>query len=315
MYSIVWKIIESKSNRLSRFLVLLLLILGSVFFSIPRLGEGWFIYSLVAYPILTLGLLELIKRLLRFLPKIRKTSLALVKDKNELQELDNWWKTLNQREHYLWCFAVALFLAIISLVFNANPSWSRYTDAIGIFYIGFIAGEIVYLLLLIPSGIFQLNKYQLRFNPIFPAQTVNLQILAESSLVLALGIGMSLLALNFVVAMASYLFPHLLFGIIFVSVLSWIAIIGLSVYPHLIIFGLVQQEKRKTLELLEAKILEQYGDIVEKKEVTSSLEQIMKLHTQVLESKSFPISNSAVLSIITTMLLNALPIIIGNFIK
>jgi hypothetical protein len=226
----------------------------------------------------------------------------------------NWWKTLNHREHLLWCFAVALFLASISLFFNANPSWSRYTDAIGIFYIGFFAGEISYLLLLVPSGILQLKKYQLRFNPIFPAQTVNLQILAESSFVLALGIGVSILALNFVVLMASYLFPHLLFGIIFVSGLSWIAIISLSVYPHLILFGLVQQEKRKTLELLEAQITEQYGNIVEKKE-TTSIEQIMKLHTQVLESKSFPISNSALFGIVTTMFLNLLPVIMGFFIK
>ncbi len=314
MYSIVWQFIETKSNRTTRFLALLLLIFGSVLFEIPRLREGWFIYSLVAYPILTLGLLELTKRLLRFLPKIQENSLALVKGKNEQQELDNWWKTLSQREHLLWCFAVALFLGSISLVFNANPSWSRYTDSIGIFYIGFFAGEISYLLLLVPSGILQLKKYQLRFNPIFPAQTVNLQTLAESSFVLALGIGISILALNFVVLMASYLFPHLLFGIIFVSGLSWIAIIGLSVYPQLILYGLVQQEKRKTLELLEAQITEQYGNIVEKKEATS-IEQIIKLHMQVLESKSFPISNSALFSIVTTLFLNLLPVIMGFFIK
>lgn len=314
MYSIVWQFIETKSNRATRFLALLLLIFGSVLFEIPRLHEGWFIYSLVAYPILTLGLLELTRRLLRFLPKIRENSLALVKGKNEQQELDNWWKTLSHREHLLWCFAVALFLGSISLVFNANPLWSRYTDAIEIFYIGFFAGEISYLLLLVPSGILQLKKYQLRFNPIFPAQTVNIQILAESSFVLALGTGISILALNFVVLLASYLFPHLLFGIVVVSGLSWVAIIGLSVYPHLILFGLVQQEKRKTLELLEAQIIEQYGNIVEKKEATS-IEQVMKLHTQVLESKSFPISNSALFSIVTAMFLNLLPVIVGFFIK
>ncbi len=314
MYSIVWQFIETKPNRTTRFLALLLLTLGSVLFEIPRLREGWFIYSLVAYPILTLGLLELIRRLLRVLPKIRENSLALVKGKNEQQELDNWWKTLSRREHLLWCFAVALFLGSISLVFNANPLWSRYTDAIGIFYIGFFAGEISYLLLLVPSGILQLKKYQLRFNPIFPAQTVNLQILAESCFVLALSIGISILALNSVVLMASYLFPHLLFGIIIVSGLSWVAIIGLSVYPHLILFDLVQQEKRKTLELLEAQIIEQYGNIVEKREATP-IEQIMKLHTQVLEGKSFPISNSALFSIVTTMILNLLPLIMGFFVK
>jgi hypothetical protein len=315
MYSIVWKFIESKSNRISRFMALLLVTFGSVFFSIPRLYEGWFIYSLVAYPILTLGFLELIKRLLRFLPRIRENSLALVKNKEEQKKLDDWWNTINQRKQLFWCVAVALFWAGISLVFNANPSWSRYTDAIGIFYIGFIAGEIAYLLLLVPSGIFQLKKYQLRFNPILPAQTINLQILAESSLVLALGIGISLLALNFVVAMASYLFHHLLFGIIFVSVLSWIAIISLSIYPQFILFGLVQQEKRKILEFLEARISEQYNDLVRKKEAASSIEQTVKLQIQVLESKSFPVSNSAIFSIITTMFLNALPVIMGFFIK
>jgi hypothetical protein len=315
MYSIVWQSVESRTNRISRFLVLLVLILGGVFFSLPRFNEGWFVYSLVAYPILTVGLLALIKRLLNFLPKIRENCLALVKDKDDQRELDDWWNTLNQREHLFWCFAVALFFACASLVFNANPAWSRYTDAMGIFYIGFVAGEIAYLLLLVPSGILQLKKYQIQLNPVVPAQTVSLQILAESCFVLALSIGFSLFALNFVVVLASYLFPHLLFGIILVSGLSWVAIIGLSIYPHLILFNLVQQGKRKTLELLEARISEQYTAILEKNEAASSIEQLMKLHTQVVESKSFPISNSALFSIITTMILNVLPIVIGNFIK
>lgn len=315
MHSIVWKFIESQSNRFSRFLVFLLLVLGSVLFSLPRLHEGWFVYTLIVYPILTLALLELTKRLLGFLPNIRENSLALVKNKDDQQELDTWWKTLNQREHLLWCFAIGLFLASLSLVFNANPSWSRYTDAVGIFYIGFIAGEIAYLLLLVPSGISQLKKYKIRFNPILPARTVNLHILAESSFVLALGIGISLLALNIVVATASYFFPHLLIGIIFISALSWIAIIGLSVYPHLTLFGLVQQEKRKTLELLENKISEQYDCIIGNKKTASSIDEIMKLHGQVLESKSFPVSNSAIFSLVTTMFLNVVPVIVGFFIK
>ena len=210
---------------------------------------------------------------------------------------------------------MASVLAGISLVFNANPAWSRYTDAIGVFYIGFLAGEIAYLLLLVPGGIFQLKNYQLQLNPILPAETINLQILAESSILLALAIGISLLALNLVVAMASYLFRHLLIGIIFVSALSWIAIIGLSVYPHFILFGLVQRAKRKTLTSLEAQIIEQYGDPLDGDKTRTSLEPTLKLYTQVLESKSFPVSSSALASIVTTMLLNLLPVLIGFFVK
>jgi len=315
MFSFVWNFIESRPKRLSRFFVLSLIILGSAAFSLPRLHEGWFVYSLVAYPILTFGMLELIRVLLRFLPTIRQNSLVLVKEKAERHQLDRWWSRPRRREHLLLCLTVASVLAGISLVFNANPAWSRYTDAIGVFYIGFLAGEIAYLLLLVPGGIFQLKNYQLQLNPILPAETINLQILAESSILLALAIGISLLALNLVVAMASYLFRHLLIGIIFVSALSWIAIIGLSVYPHFILFGLVQRAKRKTLTSLEAQIIEQYGDPLDGDKTRTSLEPTLKLYTQVLESKSFPVSSSALASIVTTMLLNLLPVLIGFFVK
>jgi hypothetical protein len=315
MHSILWNFIESRSNRFLRLFVWLLLILGGVLFSLPRLGEAWFVYALIAYPILTFGLLGLTKSLLRFLPKIRENTLAIVQDESDQQELYAWWESLGKKQHVLLSLLVAILLAGLSLVFNANPAWSRYTDALGISYIGFIAGEIVYLLLLVPSGIFQLKKYELRLNPVLPGQTVDLRILAESCFALAVGIGFSLLALNVVVAMASYLFHHLLFGIILISVLSWMAIIGLSVYPHLILFDLVQQEKRKTLEFLESQISEQYERLVNAKKMSSSLDELLKVHTQVLESKSFPISNSALFSIITTLVLNLLPVILGIFMK
>jgi hypothetical protein len=316
MYSIVWNLIESKPNRFYRLAIFLCVILISMLFSfIPHYTPMWFSYAVIIYPLSTAAMLGLIKYILRTLPKISETSIALVKSKEDKQELQNWWDNLNHREHVLWCIAIALILAGLSLSMNFNPSWLRFLDALGVFYIGFIAGEIAYLLLLVPSSIAQLNKFSLQLNPIFPAHTVKLQILAESSFFLALQIGISLFFLNLFIALALFLYPYLIFAIVLISILSWTVIIGLSIFPHFILFQLAQEEKRKTLALLENKLVNHYHKIINAEYSSSAIDDVMKLHEQVNNSKTFPISNNAMGSLIFTMLLNILPIFLGYFIK
>lgn len=314
MYSIFWGLIDSTSNRFSRILVFLMLVMGGVIFSLPRLN-AWFVYSLIVYPILTLALLAVIKRLLAFLPTIKESCIALVKDRIGRQKLDAWWMTLSHRKHWSLCLAIAVFLAGLSLLFNRNQAWTRYLEALGFLYIGFIVGEIVYLLLLVPDGISQLKNFQLVLNPILPVNTVNLQRLAKSTFNLALSLGVSLLALNLVVATASLIFPHLLLGIILISVISWISMIGLSVYPHLILHGIVQEQNQKILLFLEDKVQEQYEDFKGKSKVASVLNEIIKMQEQVLGSRTFPISNNSIYGMGATMVFNVLPVIIGIIIK
>lgn len=311
MYSIVWNFIDNNPFRLPKIFTYILLILGSVVFSLPRHKEVWFLYVLIVFPVIVIALLELMRRILPFLLRIKQNSQNLLEKQEDKNSLGAWWEDLNKREHLIWCIAIALFLASLSLAFNANNQWSRYTDAMGVFYVGFMVGEVGYLLLLVPTGISQLNRYPLKLNPVNPASTVYLQILAETTFSLAVGFGLSLLALNVIVGTASYLFPHLFFGVLLISLLAWGSVLSIAIYPHFILWGLSQKTKRKTLQMLEEKIFEQFEYIINDNKTTSSIEDSINLYNQIQSSNSFPISNSGLFGIATTLFLNILPVLIG----
>jgi len=313
MYSYFWNLINSKTLISYRRISYLLLVFFSIVFAIPRYGEGWFYYAIVAYPLLIIGILGLTKRLLPLVMRVQSTSLALAEKKTNRERLNSWWNSLDKKEHFLWCLTVALVFAALSLVFNANPNWSRYIDALGIFYIGFMVGDVFYLLLLVQSGIYQLKELPLKLNPLDPASTVDLRKLAETTFAVAISIGLSLLILNAVIAFASYLFRHLIIGVIVLSVLAWATIIILSIYPHLIFWQIVQSKKQETLRMLEDKIFSLYLEVKEKSVVPPNIEDISKLHAQVMKSKSFPISNSELFSIISTLFLNSVPLLLSYF--
>ncbi len=312
MFSYFLRFIESRSSRIGRMISYFLIIGLSVLFSTPRYQEAWFLYVLLAYPVIGAGVLELTKRLLPQVKLIRSISLEMVVSRPNREHLSEWWEKLDSREHFLWCFLVALVLASLSLAYNANLSWSRYTDALGVFYLGFMVGDVLYLLLVVQSGIYQIKGLPLKLSPLDPANTVALRRLAEKTFTIAVSIGFSLLVLNAVVASASYLFPHLITGVLILSVLAWFTIIVLSIYPHLIFWQLVQQKKQETLLMLEGKLLALYGEVKKKGEVSPRIEDMLKLQNQVLRAKSFPISNSEFFGILSALCLNFIPLLLGN---
>ena len=312
MYSHFWNFINSNSSKWGRRVLYLLCVFTSVLFSTPRYWEGWFYYVLLAYPLIVVGILELTKILLPQVESVRTLSLELVENKLENKRLFSWWNNLDKKEHFLWCFLVAIILAFVSLWYNANPSWSRYTDALGIFYIGFMVGDVFYLLLLMQSGIYQIKPMSLKLSPLDPANTIALRKLAETVFSIAVSIGVSLLVLNIVVATASYIFPHLIAGVLIISVMAWVTIILLSIYPHLVFWQIVQAKKQETLQTLEDKIFALYADVKKKGEVSPKIDDMLKLQSQVLKTRSFPISNSEFFGIVSTLLLNFIPLLLGN---
>jgi len=313
MYSYFWNFINSNKWGINRRTAYLFLVLLSIVFSIPRYQDGWFLYAVVAYPILVISLLELTKRLLPLTVRVRELSLALVENKPDRDKISKWWKTLDQKSHAFFCLVVALGFALLSLAFNANPNWSRYSDALGVFYIGLMVGEIVHLLLNVLAGIYQLKEVPLKLNPLDPANTVDLRKIGEVTFIIAISIGFSLLVLNLIIASASFLFHHLLSGVIEVSVLAWVTIIILSIYPHLIFWQIVQSKKQETLQMLEDKLVKLYLDVVKKGVISPNIDELSKLQGQVIKNKSFPISGSELVSIISTMLLNLLPLVLRYF--
>lgn len=314
--SFVWRFIVSKPSGLPRCIVYWLLVLGSGIFSLPRIREGWFLWAVFALPLSMCSMLQLIKYVQRFLNRIHALGLDLLESTDDRRQLDGWWNNLDERTHLLWNIFFALVLAGVSLVFNVNPHWSRYTDALGFFYQGFVAGEVLYLLLLLPLWMYRLKGFPLRLNPFDPANTVGLSALAETSFGIAMVTGLSLLVINVALVVASYLFRHLIFGVAFVSISAWIAVIVLAGYPHLVLVRVVQETRQATLRTLEDKLIQQYRDIAEGRTPSSpSIENTLSLYQHLLESKTLPISNSVLFGVISTLLFNTVPVIVRHFVR
>ena len=313
MYSFSWNLINSAPSYAGRLGIYAILVFGGVILSLPRAGEGWFKFVAITYPLIVIGALELIRRGIPYLLRIRENSLALLDSTEEKKALNEWWDKPNKREHIIWCFSIGVFLAGMSLVFTGNTQWSRYTDAIGIFYIGFIFGDVSRLLYRVPVGMSQLKKCHPKLNPINPACTISLQVLAEAAFTLGIGTGMSLLAINTIVATASYIYSHLSLGIYLLSLIAWVIITCLVVYPHFVLWELSKKRKQKTLKELERVIFEQYENVINGNKAHSTIEDTVKLFNQVQSSKSFPISYSGIFGTTTTLILNIVPMAIGFF--
>ena len=162
--SFVWRFIESRPFGIPGCVVYWALVLGGAVFSLPRYREGWFLWAILALPLSIVCMLQLIKAVQGSLNRIHALGLDLLESLDDRQQLEIWWKSLDERTHLLWCLFCALALAGISMIFNLNPRWSRYTDALGFFYQGFVAGEVSYLLLLLPLWTYQLRRFPLRLN-------------------------------------------------------------------------------------------------------------------------------------------------------
>ena len=315
MKSIFWDLIESRPTKLLRCIQYILLAFGIAIFSLPRINEAWGVYGIVFFPAMMVIMLELIKRVLQFLLNIRNIGNGLIETQEFKNELDLWWNNISKRNHYLLSIAVALFLSIVSLVFNANSSWTRYTDALGIFYLGLSVGETTSLLFLVPLNVSQLKRYKLRLNPIDPSNTTNLRSLADNIFTLALLVGLALLFLNLAGAIVAYVFPHLKFGVYFITAIAWISFIGLAAYPHLTLSEISEAQKASTLQELENRLIDLYKDVIKGDKERSSLDVTLNLYNTVLNSKSSPTSNSVLFGVITTLLLNSVPVIIELFIR
>ena len=315
MKSIFWDLIESKPAKLSKGIIYILLVLGIAIFSLPRIDEAWGAYGAIFYPAMMVIMLELIKRVLQLLSNVRSFGTDLVEKEEFKNDLDHWWNNLSKRNHFLLSIAVASFLAIVSLFFNANHSWSRYTDALGIFYLGLTVGETTSLLLLVPLSVSQLKKYKLRLNPIDPSNTTNLRSLADNIFTLALLVGLALLFLNLVGAIVAFVFPHLKFGVYFITAIAWISFIGLAAYPHLTLREISEVQKASTLQDLENKLIELYREVIKGNKEQSSLDVTLNLYNTALNSKAFPTSNSALFGVIATLVLNSIPVMIELFIR
>ncbi|MGH2521795.1 MAG: hypothetical protein ACRDH2_04745 [Anaerolineales bacterium] len=133
-------------------------------------------------------------------------------------------------------------------------------------------------------------------------------------LYLALVFGLSLLAVNAVIVMASYLFPHLAFGVIVISVSAWVAVLLLAVYPQLLLWQMVQEAKQATLQALEQRLVRHYHAVLEGQPSESpSLDDTLKLYQYLLGSKSSPISGGEVIGIVATVVLNVVPLLAQFF--
>lgn len=315
MNSIFWGLIESKPTKFSKGIIYVLLVLGITVFSLPRINEAWGIYGIIFYPAMMVIMLELIKRVLQFLSNIRTSGTDLVENEDFKNEFDNWWGNISKRNHYLLSISVALFLSIVSLIFNANLSWTRYTDALGIFYLGLTVGETTSLLSLVPFSVTELKKYSLKLNPVDPSNTNNFRSLADTIFSLALLVGLALLFLNLIGAVAAFIFPHLKFGVYFITAIAWITFIGLAAYPHFTLREISETQKFTTLQTLENKLIDLYKDVIEGDKGHSSLDVTLNLYNSVLNSKAFPTSNSALFGVIATLFLNSIPVIIEFFIR
>ena len=315
MKSIFWGLIESKPTKLSRSTLYILLVLSIVIFSLPRINEAWGAYGAIFYPAMMVIMLELIKRILQLLSNIRSFGTNLVEEEEFKNELDRWWNNLSKRNHYLLSISVASFLSIVSLVFNANLSWTRYTDALGIFYLGLTVGETTSLLFLVPLSVSQLKRYKLRLNPIDPSNTTNLRSLADNIFTLALLVGLALLFLNLFGAFVAFVFPHLTFGVYFITAIAWISFIGLVAYPHLALREISEEQRASTLLELENELIDLYRDTIKGNKERPSLDIMLNLYNTVLNSKAFPTSNSALFGVIATLVLNSIPVIIELFIR
>lgn len=314
--SLLWRLIRSRPLGLGPQVVHWALVLGGAIFAIPRWREGWFLWAAPALPLSMFCMLQLIKHVQNLLNRIEGLGLDLVESGEDRKQLESWWKQLDQRVHVLWCLFFALVLAGVSLVFNANPRWTRYTDALGFLYQGFVAGEVLYLLLLLPLWMYQLHRFPLRLNPFDPANTVGLCALAETAFGVALATGLSLLAVNLVILAASYLFRHLLFGVVFVSASAWVAVIILAGYPHLVLWRIVHETRQATLQALEGQFIRRYREILDGRSPGPlAASDTLELYRHLLSSKTFPISNSTLLGILSTLLVNAVPLIVRHLIK
>lgn len=308
--SFVQRLVEARPLSISPRFMRWLLSLGSIIFLIPRGFSGWFfVWAALVFALPMAAMLKLLKHVQTVLQRIHQHGHDLLESEEQRSQLDNWWSKLDGRAHFMMALLIGIALGAFSLIFNGNPGPSRYIEALGIAYLGFVIGEIAYLLALVPVWISQLSQLPLRLNPIDPASTTNLRTLAETVFGLALSAGAFLLLANALIVSAGVFFAHLAPAVIIVSVTAWIAIILLAGYPQLHFYRLVQSARRDTLHELEKQMARHYKAVLDGHSPQSpTIDDTLQLYNVVRESGSLPISGGAVVGVVVTLLLNVVPI-------
>lgn len=313
MRSLIWDFIRSKPFDVPRPVIITIMMLGSVLFSLPRVGEGWFVLTLITYPFLILILIVFNEQLFSNINQLRGIGASLIKSKKDKQIFEAWWQGLSKKLQIGLMAAVGLFLGLFSLAFNQNPFWSRYLDALGIFYIGFLGGKLVYFITLIPQLVEKLKDFELDLNSLDPANTKNLALLVKKTIRLAILAAVTLLFLNVLITLASRFFSHLRPGVVLVSLIAWIAVGILTIYPHFIFWEIISKKKRDTFDQIDQKINQQYDLIINNKKGDIQLKELFALKQHIMESKSSPITGSGLIGVTAALLLNLLPTLIEIF--
>lgn len=310
MHSFVWRFINQNPFGLSREAAYFVLVFFSILLPLPRFPEIWFIYTVVAYPATVMGVLQFTKSMEPSLARLQSLAYRLLKNEEDYEQFDiSNIKNLNIL-HWLSCLTFAIFLAAVNLSFNLNPEWSRFTDAAALFYLGFLVGEVPYLLAFVALSLSKLSEPPLKLNPIDPANTADLRAMSETTFSIFLKTGFLLAFLNMTIGVAGYLYPHLNTPVLIISIVFWLTAILLAVYPQFIFWGIVEEEKQATMRTLEDIVAKRYDEVLQGDESSlSSIEEIIKLHDHIAGSSHTPLLNNAVFSVITVSVLNLIPII------
>jgi hypothetical protein len=310
--SAFWGFVTSiVSPALRAFAYVVLVALG-VALTLPRIHDPWFRYSILAYPTVSIVVLELLRRTGAWLSEIRVVAHRLLGD-SELTTSVEAPPDVARIARTVCVLGVGTILAALSLLLNKNLRWSRFTDALAVLYVGSMAGELAYHMLLIPWTFARLRRHKLRLNPLDPANTVAMRGLAEISLIAGLTAAVGLFIVNGTLALAAYYYRHLLPGVLALSAAAWATTIALTVYPHVVLFGLVQRAKAATLLALEQRLLALSDSILYANGDAGAAEPLLKLQEHVLGTKAFPVSNTAIYAATSTLILNSIPAVIGWF--
>lgn len=287
--------------------------LSSVF-ALPRIDEPWFLYAVIAFPAAMAAMIWLVHYLSNAHKALRVLSSEICSATDQVARQPQVALEPRPREHVLVCLMVASGLALMSLIITGNTSWTRYVDAAGVFYLGLVAGDIVYLLVGIPRFLAHMVTLPVVLNPLDPANTAELRALIGRLLSVLLVVSGICLSINAIVALASLLFPHLRWGVFALSFAAWGVILVIGVRPHLLLWQLIQQAKNDTLDQLESLLKNHYQQLLEGTlESSTTLDTVLKLHEHMTRTANYPLAQNTFVSILTTSIVNGIPIAVSFF--
>jgi hypothetical protein len=286
-----------------------ILVLAGVVLTLPRIQDKWFMYSLFAYPMFSIIMLELLRRMTAWLARIQEFGERLgIGDCAKATVVS---AEESRVRRWICALVIGMLLAGASLAINRNPHWSRYSEALAVFYVGSMAGELAYQLLLVPQLFSRLKRRSLRLNPFDPANTVAMRGLAEVTLVTGVATACGLFVINVTLALAGYYYHHLLVGVIVISVIAWTTTASVMVYPHVALSEIVQRAKASTLAEIEEQLIRFDYSILKNSRGLEDAKRLLDLQAHLLGTSNYPFRNTATFGMVSAVLLNSVPAIIG----